>query len=161
MENYIGTKQIKATPAWRIDEAVVIAKEDAEQDDLNNAQTLEDGYRVEYEGGYLSWSPKDVFETAYHQSGDLSFGDAIIYLKQGHKVARKGWNGKGMFLWLKPQFEIKSDWCKDPQLLEICEANGGTITGLPSISMKTVDNKVVPWLASQSDVLSNDWMIIE
>ena len=46
----------------------------------------------------------------------MDFGKAIEALKQGKKVARKGWNGKGMYLWLKPGAEIKSEWCKDPHL---------------------------------------------
>ncbi len=168
MKNYIGTKQIKATPMTRGEYATLRGIGYYETQDH-----YEPGYLVEYElvgdgkpnhpdyKGYISWSPAAPFEAAYRQNGELSFGDAIIYLKQGRKVARKGWNGKDMFLWLKPQFEIKSDWCKDPQLLEICNANGGTVTGLPSISMKTADNKVVSWLASQTDILSNDWMIVE
>lgn len=80
---------------------------------------------------------------------NLNFGDAIKALKTGKKVARKGWNGKGMFLWLKEGTIIFSDWCKDPILKSICEANGGDIDALPTICMKTADNKVLTgWLAS-------------
>lgn len=161
MEKYIGTKQIKATPAWRLDGDVVIAKEDIEQEVYDSAKEVEDGYRVEYEGGYLSWSPKDVFEAAYHQSGELSFGDAVIYLKQGCKVARKGWNGKGMFLWLRPSGIAPVAWCKEAPLIDICIENGGEVPILPSISMKTADGEVVPWTASQTDILANDWEIVQ
>ena len=59
----------------------------------------------------------------------MDFGGAIAALKAGKKVARKGWNGKGMFLWLKPGTEIKSEWCKDPELKRLADDNGGTITG--------------------------------
>ena len=88
----------------------------------------------------------------------MDIGKAVELLKGGKKVARLGWNGKNMFLWLKPEFKIQSDWCKDPILLDICEKNGGSIIGLPSVSMKTVDNSVVPWLASQTDLLAEDWV---
>ena len=43
--------------------------------------------------------------------GLYTFGEAIEALKQGKKVARKGWNGKGMYLWLKPAATIKAEWC--------------------------------------------------
>ena len=92
----------------------------------------------------------------------MNFGDAIAALKQGKKVARKGWNGKGMFLWLKPAATIKSDWCKDPLLKSISDANGGDIEALGTICMKTADNKILTgWLASQTDMLSDDWMVVE
>ena len=93
---------------------------------------------------------------------NLDFGGAIKALKEGKKVTRNGWNGKGMFLWLKPKCEINAEWCKDEQLKAISEANGGYIEGLATICMKTADNKVLTgWLASQTDMLSEDWIILE
>lgn len=90
-----------------------------------------------------------------------SFGDAIVALKNGQKVTREGWNGKGMFLWLKPATIIKSEWCKDPMLKEIVDANGGETEALGTICMKTADGKVLTgWLASQTDILSEDWLTI-
>jgi hypothetical protein len=96
----------------------------------------------------------------------MTFGDAIQALKSGKKVARKGWNGNGMFLWLKPGTEIKSEWCKDPELKKLADDNGGTITGLPTICMYTHDSTgrkaiLTGWLASQSDMLLEDWIIVE
>lgn len=60
MKNYIGTKVVDATPAWRVDGKVYL-KDEAVPKSMNR----EDGYKVVYEGGYESWSPKDVFEKAY------------------------------------------------------------------------------------------------
>ena len=96
----------------------------------------------------------------------MDLGKAIEALKEGKKVARKGWNGKGMYLWLKPATEIKSDWCKDPVLKDIVDANGGTITALGTICMYTTDSTgrkaiLTGWLASQSDMLLEDWEIID
>lgn len=92
---------------------------------------------------------------------NLNFGDAIKALKEGKRVARNGWNGKGMFLWLKSATTVKSDWCKDPLLKELCDNNGGEIEALGTICMKTADNKILTgWLASQTDILSEDWMIL-
>lgn len=93
----------------------------------------------------------------------MSFGEAIEVLKEGGRVTRMGWNGKGMYLWLKPQAVIKSEWCKDPILKEIADANGGEILALGSICMYTHNGTgrravLTGWLASQSDILSEDWI---
>lgn len=90
----------------------------------------------------------------------MNFGKAIEALKEGKKVTRKGWNGKGMFLWLKPSAIIKSEWCKDSELKALVDENGGTMEALGTICMKTADNKILTgWLASQSDMLAEDWEI--
>jgi Protein of unknown function (DUF2829) len=72
---------------------------------------------------------------------ELDFGQAIEALKQGEKVARAGWNGKGMWL-----------------ALQMPDANSKMT--LPYIYMKTADEQLVPWLASQTDMLSGDWEIV-
>jgi len=90
----------------------------------------------------------------------MDFGKALEALKNGAKITRKGWNGKNMYLWLKPSTVIKEEWCKDPVLADICHQNGGTVEALGTICMKTADNKVLTgWLASQTDMLSDDWDI--
>ena len=86
----------------------------------------------------------------------LTFGDAVAALKQGKKVSRAGWNGKGMFLFLVPGSTFKVN---RPPLLGIYP-EGTEINYRPHIDMKTADNKVVPWLASQTDVLAEDWTIL-
>ncbi|QEL88470.1 DUF2829 domain-containing protein [Bacillus mycoides] len=78
----------------------------------------------------------------------MDFGSALELLKQGERVAREGWNGKGMFLVLiEPQ-----QYNPDNEHL-----NAG-LGKCPWIAMKTADHKVVPWLASQTDMLTNDWV---
>jgi len=96
----------------------------------------------------------------------MNFGEAIEALKAGKKVTRKGWNGKGMFLWLKFGAVIKSEWCKDPVLKQITEENDGTIIGLPTICMFTHDSTgrkaiLTGWVASQTDMLYDDWEILQ
>ena len=82
----------------------------------------------------------------------FSFGEAIKYLKRGMKVARKGWNGKGMFLeYVDPYMNSRF------QLIETNPAG----TFLPWIGMKTTDNGFVPWLASQTDILAEDWVFYD
>lgn len=100
-------------------------------------------------------------ESALHEGEEGTFGQAVESLKSGRKVSRKGWNGKGMFLWLKPFAMVKSEWCKDPMLKDIADRNGGEIEALGTICMKTADNKILTgWLASQTDILSCDWVLV-
>lgn len=127
-----------------------------------NENPEEPGYLVEYldggkpnhpeHRGYISWSPKDVFERSYRPIAGLSFGDAIKALKIGERVARKGWNGKGMFLVFVHD--------KDYQLNTIAQNKLVGVRQIPWVGMKTADNCFVPWLASQTDILSEDWEIV-
>lgn len=91
--------------------------------------------------------------------GLTDFGWAIRLLKNGGRVAREGWNGKGMYLWLLPSAMVKAEWCREPHLRAVAEAHGGEIEALGSIRMMTADGKVLTgWLASQTDMLAEDWM---
>ena len=91
----------------------------------------------------------------------MDFGKAIVALKEGKKVARKGWNGKDMYLWLMPATSVKAEWCKEPHLKALAEQNGGEIDALGTIRMLTADKKILTgWLASQTDILSEDWEIV-
>ena len=132
-KTYIGTKEILA---W-----------EQEKDG-------QPGYAVKYQDGYVSWAPKAVFEEAYRASeGDeqaLTFGDAIHFLKRGKKLARAGWNGKGM--WLKL---VHAD------LADTVAFQHAALGPLPWIGVKTAGEHFVPWLASQTDVLAEDWQIVE
>ena len=81
-------------------------------------------------------------ELARKMEGAMTFSAALIHLKGGVKVQRIGWNGKGMWLALQtPDAHSKMT--------------------LPYIYMKTVSNDLVPWLASQTDILAEDWIIVE
>ena len=124
------------------------------------------GYLVKYPDGYVSWCPKAQFEAAGRPVDGMTFSWAIESLKNGYKVTRRGWNGKGMFLWLKPATTVKAECCKDEMLKELVEANGGEILGLGTICMYTHDSTgrkaiLTGWLASQTDMLSDDWQIVE
>ncbi len=161
MNEYFGTKQINAKPMTRL-EYNNFRGWDLPSDENGN----DEGYLVEYVdggkanteeySGYVSWSPKEVFEKAYQPSGSMSFGHAVEALKLGMKIARSGWNGKDMFLFLVPGSIFKVN---RPPLLGIYE-EGTEVNYCPHIDMKTADGKVVPWLASQTDVLANDWSIV-
>lgn len=106
----------------------------------------------------------DVWDILHKENvfSNMTFGQAIEAMKIGKKVARAGWNGKGMYLWLLPAANVKAEWCKEEHLKALAEQNGGEFECLASIRMKTADNKVLTgWLASQTDMLSDDWVIVE
>ena len=84
---------------------------------------------------------------------NMTFGEAVEALKSGRRVARTGWNGKGMWLGLVRAYDY------NPSSGEVNAALG--FKKLPWIGMKTADNCFVPWLASQTDVLAEDWLILE
>ena len=85
----------------------------------------------------------------------FGFGQALECLKDGKRVARQGWNGKGMFLYYVPAAAY-------PPCTDIAkEAFGGEDVPYGAyIAMKTAQNNVVPWLASQTDMLSEDWCVV-
>lgn len=60
MKKYIGTKEVSATPAWRVDGKVYL-----KEGQVPRSMNREDGYKVIYENGCESWSPKEAFEKAY------------------------------------------------------------------------------------------------
>lgn len=116
---------------------------------------------MKYSDGYISWSPKETFEGAYRLTDGMSFGLAIEALKKGAKVARAGWNGKGMWLVLVPGTPHANMKEGSPYMragISSCEI-------LPHIDMWTVNAKgrraMLPgWLASQTDMLTDDWQIV-
>lgn len=86
----------------------------------------------------------------------ITFSKALEALKEGKRVARTGWNGKGMFVFLVPGSTFKVN---RPPLLKIYP-EGTEINYHAHIDMKTADNQIVPWLASQTDILAEDWVIL-
>jgi hypothetical protein len=86
----------------------------------------------------------------------MNFGDALKHIKDGAKVSRAGWNGEGMFIFLVPGSEFKVN--RAP-LLGIYPM-GTEIRYHSHIDMKTADGFIVPWLASQTDILVEDWGVV-
>lgn len=125
----------------------------------------DEGYVITYRKGqpneYISWCPKAEFDEVSRPVDSMTFGHAIEAMKKGCKVARKGWNGKGMYIWIMPGSAIKN--CpniSDPHLAEIDKAEG-EIRFLGSVRMRTATGDVLTgWLASQTDMLSEDWVVV-
>ena len=150
MQKYIGTKIIEAVPAIRkggkvYEEGWPIPK---------SMDPTEEGYKVRYPDGYESWSPKGVFEEAYRPTDCMSFGLAIEAMKKGKKVARRGWNGKNQHIELATRISYMT-------------AEGVFV----NVEHEAIGNKAIAfcgtsgvqmgWLASQGDMLADDWEVVE
>ena len=159
MDRYIGVKEINATPMSRLEYNALRGWPMPIDENPHD-----EGYLVEYlDGGqanhkdfkgYISWSPNDVFERAYRPVDGMTFGLAIEALKLGKKVARAGWNGKGMFGYYVPaaSYQAQTDAAKAyfgalvpyAAYFALKGANGVVSTGVPSIN----------------DALAEDWEIV-
>lgn len=159
MKTYIGTKIVRMTPMTRAEYNTFRGWTLPADEDGGDA-----GYLVEYldggkpnvagYAGYVSWSPAEQAEAAYRETSGMPFGLAVEALKKGLRVARAGWNGEGMWLrYIGPQdWHFGIDSITETEM--DCEQYG-------FLAMKTADNKFVPWLASQTDMLADDWQIVE
>lgn len=87
----------------------------------------------------------------------MNFGDALEALKTGNRVTRAGWNGRDMFLYLVPGSTF---FVTRPPLTTLYP-EGTQVDYRPHIDMKTAQEDLVPWVASQTDLLAEDWEIVE
>ena len=150
MKKYIGTKIIEAEQAVRLDGKHVQPNDWP----IPNDAAVEEGYRVVYPDGYESWSPKDVFEEAYRSANGLTFGLAIEAVKKGMKISRKGWNGKGQYVELASAISYVGPDGKT------VNANHSAI-GNRALAFVGTSGVQMGWLASQADMLADDWEIVE
>ena len=151
MKKYIAVKIVEAEPmSAMLAERTLNRKVDtANAKPTQTGETGHAGYLVQYEDGYKSWCPKKQFEEANRPCDAMTFSLAIEAAKKGMKIARKGWNGKGMYVWLCDE---NGPWTN---------SKGETFARQPYLYMKTAQDMVVPWVAAQSDVLGEDWEIVE
>lgn len=114
-----------------------------------------EGYKLQSELGEAKVPVIGVFGDSPRTSG-LSFGQAVELLKEeGKKLARAGWNGKNMFLYYVPANSYAAQ-------TDVAQKEFGPMVAYSAyIAMKTATGEVVPWLASQTDVLAEDWEIVE
>ena len=171
MHTFIGTKIVKASAMSRAEYNAYrgwILPSDENGDDQGYLVEYLDGGKANHPGhaGYISWSPADVFNRAYRSTADgFTFGDALQLLKSGHKVARAGWNGKGMWHSLSGpngprEIAFENFWSKHNS--DFARDNGGSAKVLPCITMKTATGEILMgWLASQTDMLAEDWSVVE
>ena len=125
------------------------------------------GYLVRYSDGYESWCPEQQFDEANRPCDAMTFGLAIEAAKKGLKIARGGWNGKNMFVvYMSPMYLPPfSDQSTNHKVNDRTAKWIGEDTPLDTLgyfAMFTADKKWLPgWLASQSDMLAEDWEIVE
>lgn len=101
----------------------------------------------------------------YHDDFTFGFGKAIQYLKKGKKIARKGWNGKGMFIYFQdgstPKFEDLKEHLKEKFKNEAVVFKDGNVIINPHIDMKAADGSItIGWAPSQIDMLAEDWEVV-
>lgn len=150
MKQYIGTKLIEAEPAYRVDGKTV----QPTTWPIPEGSKAEEGYAVRYPDGYMSWSPKAVFEEAYRPTENLNFGLAIEAAKKGKKISRAGWNGKGQYVQLATCISYT-----DPAGA-VVNAEHKAI-GNQALAFVGTSGVQLGWLASQADMLADDWTIVE
>ena len=136
MEKYIGVKIMHATKL--------------------EPENGKECYLVVNEDGNLKWTDKDSFETVFRPANGMTFGLAIEAMKKGCSVARKGWNGKDQFIYL----------IKGSAMQKVLKYGYGEYMGEPTIvdtiAIKTASNQIqIGWLASQTDMLAEDWYVVE
>lgn len=141
MKEYIGVKVVKAEPSKATK-------------DYGNHKAGEDGYKVVYPDGYESWSPKDVFEEAYRECSGMPFGAAIEAMKKGKRVARAGWNGKNQYI------ELANNISYTNSKGETINAHHAAI-GNQAVAFVGTSGVQLGWLASQADMLAEDWKVCD
>lgn len=156
MKQYIGTKMVQAAPALRLtDEKGNRRVELLSSNPIPQpGDAVDMGYKVVYEDGYESWCPLDAFEKAYRPTDGLSFGLAIEAAKMGKRIARKGWNGKNQYV------ELASCISYRRQDGRIINPHHEAI-GNQALAFVGTSGVQMGWLASQADMLADDWCIVE
>ena len=123
---------------------------------------IEDGYMFTTSKNdmYPQYMTADEFEKICRSTEAMNFGDALVALKQGKRVARKGWNGKNMSVAYQKGY---------PEGIP-CNKNTAQAWGMeegelfkcrPYLQMRCADGTFQMWLASQSDILADDWYVVE
>lgn len=162
MTVHIGTKVLRSIPMTLGDYNTFRGWTQPANEDPNAP-----GYLVEYKPdgtpnvdgfkGYVSWSPASAFERSYRPVKALTFGYAIEAMKAGHRVARRGWNGKGMFAYIVPaaSYPVQTGAAKAHF------GEGALVPYRAYLALKTVDDDVATWAPSCSDVLAEDWELVD
>ena len=164
MKMYIGTKVIKALAMTRGD-----YNEHRGWDIPADENPADEGFLVEYvdggqvnhpdHEGYISWSPKDVFNRAYRQTTGMSFGLAIEAMKRGFKVARAGWNGKNMFVVYQKGYP-QGIPCNSQTAKAFGMQEGDLFKCRPYLQLRCADGSHQMWQPSVSDCIEEDWTVV-
>lgn len=141
---FIGVKIVEAVPMTRETFETLHGRN-------VGGEKVGEGYEAEYDNEYKAWSPKDVFDAAYRATNGMTFGLAIEALRMGKKAARAGWNGKGIHI----ELQVPDSHSKMSSPYIFIDT-----TGLQTSNHDAPKSRV-PWLASQTDILAEDWQIVD
>lgn len=122
-----------------------------------NENPDDEGYHVFYPDGYQSWCPKAQFEAAGRPIDGMTFGQAIEAMKQGKKVARRGWNGKDQFAYYVPA----DRYVAMTQAAKSIADGDGRVSYRAYLALRTAQGDAATWVPSVSDCLAEDWEIVE
>ena len=111
-----------------------------------------EGYLMELPDGHKNWVQKNYFERNYNSTESMTFGLAIEAMKKGFRVSRKGWNGKSQFIELATSISYMTT---DGALCNPCHDNIGN----KAIAFVGTSGTQLGWLASQADMLADDWQV--
>lgn len=91
----------------------------------------------------------------------MDIGDAVRAAAAGEKVSRSSWNGKGMWITMSPGHkDLPPERIWSDRIREHAEAKGSNMTFRPYLMLLTADGEMVPWVASQTDLLAEDWYTV-
>jgi hypothetical protein len=156
---YIGTKMVRAEPmtraAYNVFRGWTLPPEEDGSDAGYLVEDLAGKQNVPTHAGYVSWSPKELFDAAYRPCDAMHFGLAVEALRRGDRVARAGWNGKGMFVYLVPA----NSYPAQTGVAKAFFGEGAMVPYNAYLALKGVDGTVNTWVPSISDVLAEDWGI--
>lgn len=158
---YIGTKMIRAEAmdraAYNTFRGWTLPADERGEDEGYLVEYLDGGKpNVSTHAGYVSWSPKEQFDAAYRPCEAMTFGLAIEALKRGEPVARAGWNGKGMFVYLVPA----NAYPAQTGVAKAFFGEGALVPYNAYLALKGVDGTVNTWVPSISDTLAEDWTTV-
>jgi hypothetical protein len=128
----------------------------------NRPASIEHGYMFTASKGdkYPQYMVAEEFEKSCRIADNMNFGDALAALKQGKRVARKGWNGKNMSVAYQKGYPDGIPCNKNTAQAWGME-EGELFKCRPYLQMRCADGTFQMWLASQSDILADDWYIVE
>jgi hypothetical protein len=152
---YVGTKQIEARPMTRGAYNYYRGWPIPSDEDPND-----NGYLIKYSDGYEHWSPEKQFDETYRPCDNMTFGIALEMLKKGFRVARKGWNGKGMFVVFQKGYP-EGIPCNKQTAEAWGISEGDLFKCNPYLQIRCVDGSHSMWVPSINDCLAEDWVIIE
>ena len=156
MKQYIGTKMVMAAPAVRLDDGQGNVRIEllAHNPIPCAGDAVDMGYKVVYPDGYESFCPQDAFEKAYREADGMPVGLAIEAAKLNKRSARKGWNGKDMYVFLGREVEFGTS-------ADVYEFADREVEVGNMLVIRTAAGTLQPgWLASQADMLADDWYIV-